>query len=141
MKKIIFFLTLTLVSLSTFATGQEGDILYMDGVKWELLAKPIYRDSVISRKLTAALPEGRGIVSTNWAGYTAHWSIQQKQLCLDSITYQVYQDKESRTECLPADVMLQLFKKYKRKAHRCHMGQWRPPLGKGKSDLLSAHSL
>lgn len=112
MKKLIFFLTLTLVSLSTFATGQEGDILYMDGVKWELLGKPIYRDSVVSHELTAALPEGRGIVSTNWAGYTAHWSIQQKQLCLDSITYQVYQDKESRTECLPADIMLQLFKKY-----------------------------
>lgn len=111
MKKLIFFLTLTLVSLSTFATGQEGDILYMDGVKWGLLGKPIYGDSLLSRQLQAALPK-QGIVTSNWSGYTAHWSVQKGQLCLDSITYEIYKDKESQTISLPSKVMRQLFKKY-----------------------------
>ncbi|MBQ7471390.1 MAG: hypothetical protein IJS97_03075 [Prevotella sp.] len=133
MKRIFFFLTLTLASLTTYATGQESEILYMDGVKWYLLAKPIYGDSVISRELKAALPQERGIVTSNWSGYTAHWSVQEEQLCLDSITYEIYKDKESLTKSLPSDVMRRLFKKYikgKRIVAKWVDGDLR--LGKGK---------
>ena len=114
MKRLLFFFTLVFVSMNIHATGQEGDMIYIDGVKWELLGKPVYADSVLSRELREALPKGRGMVSSNWAGYTAYWSIQQEHLCLDSIQYEIYDadPKKSRTECLPSDTLLRVFRKY-----------------------------
>ncbi len=114
MKRFLLFFTLTLMTLTLYATGQEGDIIYMDGEKWELLGKPVYADSVLSRELKETLPKDRGWTTANWSGYTACWSIQQEQLCLDSIQYTIYDadPKKSRTECLSADVLFRMFKKY-----------------------------
>ena len=114
MKRLLFFLTLTFVSLTTYATAQDGDVIYIDGTEWELLGKPVYADSVLSRELKAALPERRGITTANWAGYTACWSLQKGKLYLDSIRYQVYDGSalQGRTECLPSDALLRVFKKY-----------------------------
>ena len=113
MKQLFIFITLTLMSLTMYATGQEGDIIYIDGEQWELLGKPIYADSVLSRELKKALPKERGINTANWAGYTAYWSIQQEKLYLDSIRYVVYDSaQKSSTECLPSKAMRRIFKKY-----------------------------
>ena len=113
MKRLFIFITLTLMSLTMYATGQEGDIIYIDGEQWELLGKPIYADSVLSRELKKALPKERGINTANWAGYTAYWSIQQEKLYLDSIRYVVYDSaQKSSTECLPSKAMRRIFKKY-----------------------------
>ena len=113
MKQLFIFITLTLMSLTMYATGQEGDIIYIDGEQWELLGKPIYADSVLSRELKKALPKERGINTANWAGYTAYWSIQQEKLYLDSIRYVIYDSaQKSRTECLPSKAMRRIFKKY-----------------------------
>lgn len=113
MKRLFIFITLTLMSLTMYATGQEGDIIYIDGEQWELLGKPIYADSVLSRELKKALPKERGINTANWAGYTAYWSIQQEKLYLDSIRYVIYDSApKSRTECLPSKAMRRIFKKY-----------------------------
>ena len=114
MKRLLLFFTLTLMTLTLYATGQEGDIIYMDGMQWELLGKPIYADSALNRKLKETLPERHGWTTSNWDGYTAYWSIQQKQLCLDSIQYTIYDadPKKSRTECLSSDVLFRTFKKY-----------------------------
>lgn len=114
MKRLVFFLMLTLVSLNIHATGQEGDIIYIDGEQWELLGKPVQADSVLSRELKEALPKGRGFTTSNWAGYTAYWSIQQEQLCLDSILYEIYDTnpQKNRTVCLPSDTLLRVFSKY-----------------------------
>lgn len=135
MKKLLLFFTLMLVSLAMNATGQEGDIIYIDGEQWELLGKPIYADSVLSRELREALPEGRGISSANWAGYTAYWSIDEEKLCLDSILYKVYDTKtvKGRTERLPSDVLLRVFRKYfdgKRIVITCVNGDLRVAKGK-----------
>ena len=114
MKRLLFLLTLTLVSLTAYATGQDGDIIYIDGTEWVLLGKPVYADSVLSRELKAALPERHGFTTANWAGYTACWSIQQDKLFLDSISYQVYDGSApmGRTEYLSSDTLLRVFKKY-----------------------------
>ena len=113
MKRLFIFITLTLMSLTMYATGQEGDIIYIDGEQWELLGKPVYADSVLSRELKNALPKERGINTANWAGYTAYWSIQQEKLYLDSIRYVIYDSApKSRTECLPSKAMRRIFKKY-----------------------------
>ena len=113
MKRLFIFITLTLMSLTMYATGQEGDIIYIDGEQWELLGKPIYADSILSSELENALPKDRGINTANWAGYTAYWSIQQERLCLDSIRYVIYESaQKSRTECLPSKTLRRIFKKY-----------------------------
>ena len=113
MKRLFIFITLTLMSLTMYATGQEGDIIYIDGEQWELLGKPIYADSVLSSELKNALPKERGINTANWAGYTAYWSIQQEKLYLDSIRYVIYDSaQKSSTECLPSKAMRRIFKKY-----------------------------
>ena len=114
MKRFILFLTLAFVSLNIHATGQEGDIIYIDGEQWELLGKPVYADSILSRELKEALPKGRGMVTSNWAGYTAYWSIQQEQLCLDSILYEIYHtdSEKNRTESVPSETLHRVFRKY-----------------------------
>lgn len=55
------------ISLSTYATAQEGDVIYIDGVQWILLGKPVYADSVLSRELKEALPKDRGWSTYTWA--------------------------------------------------------------------------
>ncbi len=113
MKRLFIFIALTLMSLTMYATGQEGDIIYIDGEQWVLLGKPVYADSVLSSELKNALPKERGISTSNWAGYTAYWSIQQEKLYLDSIRYMIYESAQnSRTECLPSKAMRRIFKKY-----------------------------
>ena len=49
--KTIFSIIMLFVSLSTYATGQEGDVIYIDGVQWKLLGKPVYADSTLNRTL------------------------------------------------------------------------------------------
>lgn len=114
MKRLVFFFTLTLVSLATYATGYDSDIIYIDGTKWELLGRPVYADSTLIRELKAALPKDRIIMSSNWDGFTTYWSIQQEKLCLDSIQYELYDKatKKSWTECIPQDALLRVFRKY-----------------------------
>lgn len=113
-KRLIFILTLELLPLAMYATGQEGDIIYIDGKQWMLLGKPVYADSVLWNDLKATLPEERTISTANWDGYTAYWSISQDKLCLDSIKYDLYDKatKKSHTERMPSDIMLRVFKKY-----------------------------
>lgn len=112
--KFLHVFLLSLISLATYATGQEGDIIYIDGEKWELLGKPVFADSLLSLELKTALPEGRGWTTANWAGYTAYWSIRQEKLCLDSILYEVYETnpRKYRTEHLASDTLLRVFQKY-----------------------------
>ena len=113
-KRLIFVFTIELLALTMYATGQDGDIIYIDGKQWILLGKPVYADSVLRNDLMTALPEGRSVTTANWDGYTAYWSISQGELCLDSIKYDLYDKatKLSHTERMPSDIMLRMFKKY-----------------------------
>ncbi|MBO4814685.1 MAG: hypothetical protein J5523_06990 [Muribaculaceae bacterium] len=90
MKKTILLTILLLSAFSAGATGQTGDIIYIDGEKWVLLDKPIVHDSVIHHEILAALPEDRTTSTANWDGYTAVWSIKDNKLVLDSVKYRIY---------------------------------------------------
>ena len=114
MKRLVFFFTLAFVSLNMHATGQDGDLIYIDGEQWVLLGKPIYADSVLAKDLIAALPKERSYTTANWDGYTAYWSIQEDKLCLDSISYDLYDNDpiKYRTKCLSSDILCRVFNKY-----------------------------
>ena len=40
-QRLLLCLGLVLLSLQGFATGQEADVIYVDGIRYELLARPI----------------------------------------------------------------------------------------------------
>lgn len=111
-KSIITFV-LCLMSLATYATGQDGDVIYIDGTQWSLLGQPISRDSVLQRQVRAAIPQQHVIISSNWSGYTAFWSIKQDVLYLDSIQYLLSASgKKTLSECIPAETLQRVFKNY-----------------------------
>ena len=95
MKKIIVCLYALCTLTVAFATGQDGDIIYIDGEQWELLGKPIASDSILDTNMLAMLPKERSWSTGNWVGYTGWWSIKDNKLYLDSITVRFY-NKETR---------------------------------------------
>lgn len=114
MKRLLLSITLTLMSMTTYATGQDGDYIYIDGTKWELLDRPVYADTALRNSVKAMLPKNRAIFSSNWDGFTTYWSIQQDKLCLDSIQYEFFNatTQKGRKECVPSDTLLRVFRKY-----------------------------
>ncbi len=112
-KGTIITLVLMLMSLSTYATGQDGDVIYIDGKQWALLGQPISRDTMLWRQVRAAIPQQHVVISSNWSGFTAFWSIKQDILYLDSIQYlSPASDKKTLPECIPAETLQRVFKKY-----------------------------
>ena len=93
MKRFIVLIYALCTIIGTFATGQDGDIIFIDGERWELLGRPITADSILDKSLMAILPKGRSWTTANWDGYTAHWSIKDNRLLLDSITVNFYNKK------------------------------------------------
>ena len=112
-KKFIITITLFLISMAAYATGQEGDIIYIDGTQWTLLGKPISRDTTLWGQVRAAIPQQHVITSSNWSGFTAFWSIRQDVLYLDSIQYmRPARDNKTLPECIPVETLKSIFKNY-----------------------------
>jgi hypothetical protein len=114
MKRILLFISFLFLALVAHATGQTGDVIFIDGSQWVLLGRPVALDSVLYHDLKAVLPEDRPIVSSNWDGFTGYWSIQQDQLCLDSVKCDNYdsETQKLRGVSIPSDTLLRVFKKY-----------------------------
>lgn len=93
------------------ATGQYGDRIVVDGEEWELLAKPIERDSLLSARVRAALPEDRERTTANWSGYIAHWELKNGLLYLRKIEVEMG-GKDDRSVTLAPEVMKDIFASY-----------------------------
>ena len=108
------FVSFLFLALVAHATGQTGDVIFIDGARWELLGKPIDLDTALYHDLKAVLPEDRPIVTSNWDGYTAYWSIQQDMLCLDSIRCEYYDAKirDMKGKSIPSSTLLGVFKNH-----------------------------
>ena len=108
----IFAMTLT---LSSFATEQAPNVIYIDGEARMLLTEPMRGDTALYSQMMESLPKDRAILSINWDGYTSFWSIKQESLYLDSIRVRYHDDIEHwRYECLNENKMQSLFKGYSR---------------------------
>ena len=115
MKRSLLYLLFLTLSISANATSQEGDFIYIDGTKWEILGRPIKAEAERYNKMLALLPDGRDIRSSNWEGYNAYWSIKQDALCLDSIQYSVT-DKSTNVKqekCVDAEGLNRVYEKYR----------------------------
>ena len=122
MKRALLFIKYLILAIAANATGQEGDIIYIDGICWELLAKPICIDSVLFHDLIAVLPPERSISTANWDGFTAYWSIKQNVLYLDSIRYEQYDSDTKVANRMPSATLFRVFKKYVTEDHI--VGSW-----------------
>ena len=80
MKRVLLFIQYLILAITVNATGQDGDIIYIDGTRWELLGRPICVDSLLYHDLRAVLPSERSILTSNWDGFTGYWSITQNVL-------------------------------------------------------------
>ena len=89
MKKFIVFLLLQISVLPTMATGQSGDVIYLDGESWNLLWEPINSAPTVYARLKAFLPERRDWSTANGDGYTAFWEIKNGYLCLKQIEIEI----------------------------------------------------
>jgi hypothetical protein len=112
MKKVVFIQLLLCCSLYAMATGQSGDVITIDGEQWNLLGKPIDRDSALYHGLKAVLPKDRSINTANWDGYTAYWSIRNDRLYLDRIEVEMYDKDKEYVENLPGADLRKVFSKY-----------------------------
>lgn len=112
MKRLFFYISLLNIAISSMATGQDSEVIYIDGEKWQLLGRPINSDPALVRRLIDVLPENRIKSTANWDGFTAFWSINSDEmLCLDSI--QVWMDsREESHVCLSAEDMHEVFNEY-----------------------------
>ena len=96
MKRLFILLFSITISVGSFATGQDGDVICINGEKWELLGKPIEQNQQLYQSLKDALPYTRPILRSNWDAYTAYWSIRGKKLYLDSIMVNYEKKREER---------------------------------------------
>lgn len=70
MKKTLFCIFAVMFVLSSFATPQESNIIFIDGKAWSLFTtEPISEDSALYSKMMASLPKDRTILTSNWNGY------------------------------------------------------------------------
>lgn len=114
MKRVLLFIQYLIFAIAASATGQEGDIIYIDGTRLVLLGRPICIDSLLYHDLQAVLPTERSIYTSNWDGFTAYWSIKQDVLYLDSIRYMQYDSdtKDDKVKRMPSATLFRVFKKY-----------------------------
>lgn len=90
MKRFFLFVQFLFLAIAANATAQTPDIIYIDGIRWELLGRPVCANSKLYRHLKAVLPTKRSTSTANWDGFTAYWSIKQDVLYLDNILCEYY---------------------------------------------------
>jgi len=114
MKELIILICTLTFAHCAFATGQSGDIIYINGEEWHLLGKPIDDKEKLSKNLAEALPKNVLVITSNWSRYTAYWSVANERLQLDSIICQLYNEeaREAYTHRIPINDMQRIFKKY-----------------------------
>lgn len=114
MKRILILLLAVMQTSLLLATGHAGDYIFINGEEWELLDKPLNKDSAVYANLMKFLPEGRSVSTANWDGYTAYWTVIDGKIYLQKIDVHMYSshDNEEYTLVYEADSLRNLFVSY-----------------------------
>ncbi len=112
--RLLLCAQLMLLALTAYATGQDGDVIYINGERLELLGRPICLDSTLYHTLKDELPSNRHNVTSNWDGFTAYWSINNDKLYLDSVRCEAYDPKAKAVtgESIPSMTLYRIFNRY-----------------------------
>ena len=114
MMRLLLCAQLMLLALTAYATGQEGDVIYINGERLELLGRPICLDSTLYHTLKDELPSSRPIRTSNWDGFTAYWSMNNDRLYLDSVRCEAYDPNVKAVvgESIPSETLYRIFNRY-----------------------------
>lgn len=114
MKRILILLLAVMQTSLLLATGLAGDYIFINGEEWELLDKPLNKDSAVYANLMKFLPEGWSMSTANWDGYTAYWTVIDGKIYLQKIDVHMYSshDNEEYTLVYEADSLRNLFVSY-----------------------------
>lgn len=94
-KTLLLWISFTMLNISSaFSTGQDSDILIMDSIKWDLLAKPIAIDSAHYFRFNNFLPKERSWNTGNWDGYTGEWEIKDGKLYLRKVIIKMLENQK-----------------------------------------------
>ena len=112
--RLLLCAQLMLLALSAYATWQDGDVIYINGERLELLGRPICLDSTLYHTLKDELPSDQGTVTSNWDGFTAYWSINNDKLYLDSVRCEAYDPKAKAVvgKSIPSITFYRIFNSY-----------------------------
>jgi len=112
--RLLLCAQLMLLALTAYATWQEGDVIYINGERLELLGRPIWLDSTLYHTLKDELPSDQGTVTSNWDGFIAYWSINNDKLYLDSVRCEAYDPKAKAVtgESIPSMTLYRIFNSY-----------------------------
>ena len=96
----LFWLLLMLVPSVVFATPRLYETIYIDGQQWKVKGWwPLdYVDSIHFVDFDSCLPDDRIRSTANWGGDVCFWSLDGEWLVLDSVKYEVWNDKSSQTK-------------------------------------------
>ena len=86
-RRLLLILWLTALTLQGFATAQEADVVYVDGIAYALLARPIVQNETLFQSLQGLVDKEKGSRTSNWDGFKGYWTIANGQLLLDSVGY------------------------------------------------------
>ena len=86
-RRLLLVLWLTALTLQSFATAQEADVVYVDGIAYALLARPIVQNETLFQSLQGLVDKEKGSRTSNWDGFKGYWTIANGQLLLDSVGY------------------------------------------------------
>ena len=110
---------MALAPVMAYATGQEGDVMHVDGQTWSLLGRPVHQDSALYVALRDHLPDNKVVSTANYDGFVCYWSLDGDWLVLDSVTYEIVNEESDMFEedyflerSLPQEVMREVFKDY-----------------------------
>ena len=112
--RLLLCAQLMLLALTAYATWQEGDVIYINGERLELLGRPICLDSTLYHTLKDELPSDQGTVTSNWDGFIAYWSINNDKLYLDSVRCEAYDPNVKAVvgESIPSITFYRIFNSY-----------------------------
>ena len=112
--RLLLCAQLMLLALTAYATWQEGDVIYINGERLELLGRPIWLDSTLYHTLKDELPSDQGTVTSNWDGFIAYWSINNDKLYLDSVKCEAYDPnvKAVTGKSIPSITFYRIFNSY-----------------------------
>lgn len=111
---LILIVFILLVPRGIRATGLSADIIYIQGEKWSLMAKPIHADSAVFARLRNFIPENHCASTANWEGYTGFWEIRRDSLYLQKIEVCLYNPDRREKSALTfhADALKDVFAAY-----------------------------
>ncbi len=112
--RLLLCAQLMLLALTAYATWQDGDVIYINGERLELLGRPICLDSTLYHTLKDELPSNQSTVTSNWDGFTAYWSINNDKLYLDSVRCEAYDPNVKAVvgESIPSETLYRIFSRY-----------------------------